>query len=147
MPASIDVFRGRILIVDDQESNVRLLEFALRRGGYVAVDTTTDPVAVSALHRQNRYDLILLDLQMPHMNGFEVMKDLGREATASILVLSADPYQRVPAQEAGAGGFLSKPFLLADVLTLVRGMLEKTLSPVIEEPAALAVFSRERAFG
>ena len=138
MPGSTDVFRSRILIVDDQESNVRLLECALRRGGYVAVSSTTDPREVCALHRRNRYDLILLDLQMPRMNGFEVMEGLGKiegEDMVAALVLSADPAQMVRALEAGAGSFLSKPFVLAEVLLRVRLMLEKTVSGEIEAPA------------
>jgi Response regulators consisting of a CheY-like receiver domain and a winged-helix DNA-binding domain len=123
MPASTDAFGASILIVDDQESNVRLLEYALRRGGYVAVTSTTDPREVCALHRQNHYDLILLDLQMPCMNGFEVMEGLANETRVSILVLSGDPTQMARALEAGAKGFLSKPFVLADVLERVHMML------------------------
>ncbi len=144
MPGSIDVFSARILIVDDQESNVRLLEYALRRGGYVAVASTTEPLEVCALHRQNRYDLIMLDLQMPRMNGFEVMEGLRNEESVAILVLSADPAQMVRSLEAGARGFLSKPFVLAEVLLRVHLMLSRDN----EEPAAAtapAAFSRSRA--
>jgi DNA-binding response OmpR family regulator len=140
MPGSTDVFRAKVLIVDDQEANVRLLEYALRRGGYVAVSSTTDPLEVCALHRQIRYDLILLDLQMPRMNGFEVMEGLGKvegEDKVAILVLTADPAQMARALEAGARGFLSKPFVLAEVLLRVHLMLEKTVSRDIEEPAPL----------
>ena len=140
MPGFTDIFSARILIVDDDESNVRLLELALRRGGYAAVSSTTDPFEVVALHRQNRYDLIMLDLQMPRMNGFEVMEGLGNaegEDRVAVLVLTADPSQMVRALEAGARGFLSKPFVLAEVLLRVREMLEKTVSGDIEEPAPL----------
>ena len=128
---STDAFHARILIVDDQDSNVRLLGYALRRGGYVAVASTTDPLEVCALHRQNHYDLILLDLQMPRMNGFEVMEGLGCEDEVAVLVLSADPTQRLPALEAGARDFLSKPFVLADVLKRVHMMLSRG----VDEPA------------
>jgi len=124
---SPDHSRRKILIVDDQESNVRLLQVALKRGGYTAVSATTDPRTVAALHAEHRYDLILLDLRMPQMDGFEVMRALRgaeREAHVPILVLSADPSQMVHASEAGATGFLSKPFVLKDVLACVRGMLE-----------------------
>ena len=130
---STDAFHARILIVDDQDSNVRLLEFALRRGGYVAVTSTSDPLEVCVLHRQNHYDLILLDLQMPRMNGFEVMEGLANEDKVAVLVLSADPTQRVRALEAGARGFLSKPFVLADVLTRVHLLLPGDT----EEPAPI----------
>jgi len=147
MPEPIDLFGARILVVDDQESNVRLLEYALRRSGYLAVSSTTDPLAVSALHRENRYDLILLDLQMPKMDGFEVMEKLSKEARVPILILSADPAKRLPALEAGAGGFLSKPFLLADVLLLVQVMLEKALSLDIEKPDGACPADRRSGSG
>lgn len=127
MNESTDPLRSAILVVDDQESNVRLLEHTLRRGGYVAVTSTTDPSAVCALHEENHYDLILLDLQMPVLSGFGVMEALrcltGRDRPA-ILVLSADPSSRLPSLEAGATSFLSKPFVLADVLSTVKSILE-----------------------
>jgi DNA-binding response OmpR family regulator len=125
-----DGLSARILIVDDQQTNVRLLEYALRRAGYEAVTSTLDPQCVVALHLQNRYDLIILDLQMPRMNGFEVMTAL-KEADAgsvAILVMSADPSQMLPAMEGGAASFLSKPFVLAEVLLRVQAMLETVAS-------------------
>lgn len=130
---SIDGFGTRILIVDDQDSNVRLLEFALRRGGYVSVASTSNPLDVCELHRQNHYDLILLDLQMPHMNGFAVMESLANEDKVAILVLSADPTQQARALDAGARGFLSKPFVLGDVLKAVHQLLPRD----IEYPATI----------
>lgn len=133
---------ARILIVDDQPSNVRLLEFTLRRGGYVNVSSTTEPVEVCALHVQNRYDLILLDLQMPRMNGFEVMEALKSESVESVpvLVLSADPSQLVPVLEAGGADFLAKPFELSEVLLRVRRLMEKALAvPVVVPLVPLAV--------
>ena len=71
-----DILDASILIVDDQESNVRLLEQLLADTGYTRVSSTMDPREVCALHRKNRYDLILLDLQMPGMDGFQVMEGL-----------------------------------------------------------------------
>jgi DNA-binding response OmpR family regulator len=127
MPAPIDVLRARILIVDDEQANLRLLEFALRRAGYVGVTSTADPVEVGALHHQNHYDLIILDLQMPHMNGFQVMEELAKGESgerAAILVLSADPGQMTCVLQAGAAGFLSKPFVLAELVQRVRVMLD-----------------------
>jgi CheY-like chemotaxis protein len=118
----------KILIVDDQASNVRLLEHTLRRGGYTGVTSTTDPKQVAALQLENHYDLILLDLQMPGMSGLQVMEQLrATEGTprAAILVMSADPGLMVTALEAGGDSFLSKPFRLNDVLERVQLMLEK----------------------
>jgi len=127
MPASIDVLRARILIVDDEQANRRLLEYALRRAGYAGVESTSEPLEVCALHRQNHYDLIILDIQMPQMNGFQVMEALAGVPgeRAAIFVLSADPAQMVRALEAGAAGFLSKPLVLAELVLRVQGMLEK----------------------
>ncbi len=128
MPAFTDAFEARILIVDDQQSNVRLLEYALRRGGYVAVTSTTDPREVCALQRLEHHDLILLDIQMPCMNGFEVLeglRNLEGEEMPAVLVLSADPTHMVRALESGARGFLSKPFVLAEVLQRAHSMLDQ----------------------
>jgi DNA-binding response OmpR family regulator len=127
MSTFTDVFDARILIVDDSESNVRLLEFTLRRAGYLAVSSTTEPLQVAALHRQHPYDLILLDLQMPRMSGFEVMaalSDVEDVESAAVLILSADPSQRSSAMQAGAADFISKPFDLTEVLLRVRRLLE-----------------------
>jgi DNA-binding response OmpR family regulator len=117
----------RILIVDDQPSNVRLLEHTLRRAGFAEVMSTTEPREVSELHRQHRYDLILLDLQMPSMNGFQVMAGLQEIKSAhpvSILVLSADGTQTAAALSEGADSFLGKPFRLPEVVERVQLMLK-----------------------
>jgi adenylate cyclase len=140
MPTSTEASGAKILIVDDQESNVRLLELALRRDGYAAISSTTDSGAVCALHRENHFDMILLDLQMPRLNGFEVMEGLSRiegVESAAVLVLSADPSQKKRALEAGARGFLSKPFVLADVLLRIRLLLAKPAPAEVERPATL----------
>ncbi len=140
MPLSTDGPGVRILIVDDQLSNIRLLELALRRAGYVDVASTTDPKQVAALHLANHYDLILLDLQMPGMNGFQVMEQLrAGEGThrVAILVISAHPALMLAALEAGGSSFLSKPFRLPDVLERVQLLLAKAGPQKIEEPKPL----------
>ena len=76
MVTSNDIHNARILIVDDQASNVQLLVQMLRGAGYACVTSTTNPLEVCKLHQKNRYDLILLDLQMPGMDGFQVMEGL-----------------------------------------------------------------------
>jgi CheY-like chemotaxis protein len=118
----------RILIVDDQKSNVRLLEQTLRRAGFAEVTSTLEPRDVAALHREHQYDLILLDLQMPQMNGFEVMEQLQQASGADrlkILVLSADASQGPAALKAGANSFFGKPFRLPEVVERVRLVLKK----------------------
>jgi CheY-like chemotaxis protein len=118
----------KILIVDDQQSNIRLLEFTLRRGGFSSITSTTDPRAVAALHRDHHYDLILLDLVMPGMDGFQVMEGLAKieeNGELPVLVMSADPRHEARARQAGAKDFISKPFVLTEVVARVSRLLQK----------------------
>jgi adenylate cyclase len=130
MIASSDILHGKILIVDDQRANVVLLEQMLRGAGYVSVASTMDPGQVCELHLVNRYDLILLDLQMPGMDGFQVMENLKEIETGGylpVLVITAQPEHKLRALKAGARDFVSKPFDLAEVLIRVHNMLEVRL--------------------
>ena len=130
MVSSSDILNANILIVDDKEVNVTLLEQTLRNAGYVSVTSTKNPVEVCELHRANRYDLILLDLLMPVMDGFEVMERLKGIETAGylpVLVITAQPDHKLRALNAGAKDFISKPFDLAEVLIRVHNMLEVRL--------------------
>jgi len=122
-----DLLLGKILIVDDQQANVTLLERMLRGAGYTDVSSTQDPGKVCELHLLNRYDLILLDLQMPGMDGFEVMESLKQIEVGGylpVLVITAQPAHKLRALTAGARDFVSKPFDLAEVLLRVRNLLE-----------------------
>jgi signal transduction histidine kinase len=122
--------KASILIVDDQEANVSLLEQMLHDAGYVSIASTMDPREVCELHRKNRYDLILLDLQMPGMDGFQVMEDLKKietEGYLPVLVITALPGHKLRALKAGAKDFVSKPFDLGEVLIRVYNMLEVRL--------------------
>jgi len=128
--SSSDILTAGILVVDDQEANVLLLERMLRGAGYVSVTSTTDPNQVCDLHRKNRYDLILLDLQMPGMDGFQVMESLKEIETGGylpVLVITAQPDHKLRALKGGAKDFVSKPFDLAEVLVRVHNMLEVRL--------------------
>ena len=124
------ILNAGILVVDDQPANVRLLELILRTAGYVSVASTMDPNAVCDLHRANRYDLILLDLQMPGLDGFGVMEGLKvieRGGYLPVLVITALPEQKLRALQAGAKDFLGKPFDRAEVLARIHNMLEVRL--------------------
>jgi PAS domain S-box-containing protein len=125
-----EMLGARILIVDDQEANVMLLEQMLQNAGYTNVDTTQDPTTVVALHSKNQYDLILLDLQMPEMDGFEVMealKPLEQGSYLPVLVITAQPGHKLRALKAGAKDFVGKPFDLIEVQTRIQNMLEVRL--------------------
>lgn len=119
-----------ILVVDDQPANVALLREMLSQAGYTRVSSTMDPQEVCALHRRNRYDLILLDLQMPVMDGFQVIEALRtneRDAWLPVLVVTAQPGHRLRALQAGARDFITKPFDVAEVRMRIRNMLEVRL--------------------
>ena len=130
MISSADMRKASILIVDDQEANVSLLEQMLHDAGYVSIASTMDPREVCELHRKNRYDLILLDLQMPGMDGFQVMeglKEIETDGYLPVLVITALPGHKLRALKAGAKDFVSKPFDLGEVLIRVYNMLEVRL--------------------
>jgi serine phosphatase RsbU (regulator of sigma subunit) len=147
MVTSSDILNAKILIVDDKEPNVRLLEGMLRVAGYTSVNSTTDPNQVRELHRQNHYSLILLDLQMPGMDGFEVMeslKEIEQDGCLPVLVLTAQPAHKLRALEAGARDFVSKPFDQAELRARVHNILEVRLySKALEETVRQLEESRE----
>ena len=125
-----EILNASILIVDDQASNVLLLEQMLRAEGYLRVSSTMDPKAVCALHQANHYDLILLDLQMPEMDGFQVMEALKlieSDSYLPVLVITAQPGHKLRALQTGAKDFISKPFDLVEVQTRIHNMLEVRL--------------------
>jgi PAS domain S-box-containing protein len=125
-----EILSARILVVDDQAANVALLEEMLHQAGYTQATSTMDSREVCALHRKNRYDLILLDLQMPGMDGFQVMESLKTnddDAWLPVLVITAQPGHKLRSLQAGARDFISKPFDLVEVRTRIRNALEVRL--------------------
>jgi CheY-like chemotaxis protein len=154
-----DFLNANILIVDDQEANVQLLERVLVESGYINVSTTMNPQEVAALHAKNDYELILLDLKMPRMDGFQVMDALKNgngngsgngngTSYLPVIVLTAEPAHKLRALQAGARDFISKPFDLVEVKTRIHNMLEvrllykqleqhnKELEQIVEERTA-----------
>ncbi len=125
--------KARILIVDDQPANVRLLERILAGAGYSNVVGTTDPFLVAGIVAEGEPDLILLDLLMPEKDGLAVMQELAGQIPAStylpILVLTADTTAeaKLRALSMGAKDFLTKPFDRAEALLRIRNLLETRL--------------------
>ena len=149
-----DILSAGILVVDDKEINVTLIERMLRGAGYTSVESTTHPDEVCELYRKNRYSLILLDLQMPGMDGFQVMeglKEIETDGYLPVLVITAQPAHKLRALEAGAKDFVSKPFDLAELRARVHNILEvrllhletKNYSKVLEETVRELEASRE----
>lgn len=127
-----DVMDARILIVDDRGANVLLLEQLLQAVGYRHVMSTQDPFAVCDLHRANNFDLILLDLQMPGMDGFAVMAGLAQIETQAkgyvpVLAITVQPGHKLRALAAGAKDFIAKPFELEELKTRIHNLLEVRL--------------------
>ena len=125
-----DILNANILIVDDQPANVQLLEQLLSDAGYTSVASTMNPEEVCALHAKNHYDVILLDLKMPVMDGFQVMEGLKKndaDKYLPVIVLTAEPGHKLRALQAGAKDFISKPFDLVEVKTRIHNMLEVRL--------------------
>ena len=125
-----DIRRARILVVDDEPVNVQLLEYLLKTTGYENVSSTNDPRQVVSLHLKHRFDLIILDLHMPAMDGFDVMealKPLESESWLPVLVVTAEPDKKLAALEAGARDFIGKPFDTVEVMTRIRNLLEVRL--------------------
>ena len=127
MITASDVFNAKILIVDDQDANVVLLEEMLRSAGYASVFSTKNPREVCQLYRENHYDLILLDLMMPSMDGFELiegLKEIEAEGYIPVLVITVHPEHKLRALKAGAKDFVTKPFEIPEVLLRVYNMVE-----------------------
>lgn len=125
-----DILNASILIVDDQDANIALFEQTLQRAGYTRVASTMNPIEVRSLHAVNHYDLILLDLKMPGMDGFDVMEALKGDTAddyLAVIVITAMPHYKLNALQAGAKDFISKPFNLVEVTTRVRNVLEVRL--------------------
>jgi len=127
---SIDYLHAKILIVDDQDTNILILERMLSGAGYISVMSTTDSREVYDLHIKYDYDLIILDLNMPGLDGFEVLarlKEIDSEGNLPVLVITAQPENKLSAFQAGARDFISKPFDLSEVLARVHNLLEESL--------------------
>ncbi|MES2117125.1 MAG: diguanylate cyclase [Pseudomonadota bacterium] len=130
MPSRDEILNAKILVVDDCADNIDLMQEILRDAGYLDVTSTMLPEQVCPLHRQHCYDLILLDLQMPGMNGFQVMKglkEIEQGGYLPVLALTAQPSFKIAALEAGARDFISKPFDLLEVHKRIHNMLEVRL--------------------
>ena len=123
-----NLYAAPLLIVDDERANCLLLKKVFEKQGFETVITTTDPTETAALYRQHHPGIVLLDINMPQMDGFEVLSQLQTqegEALAPIVILSAqgDQETRVQALQQGARDYVSKPFNQVELITRVENML------------------------
>jgi PAS domain S-box-containing protein len=141
MAVSPEIIEASILVVDDLEADVRLVESMLGGAGYSRVTSTRDPREVCALHRKNRYDLIILDLLMPEMDGFQVMDCLQtvEPGYLPVLAVTADPDLMSRALEAGARDYINKPLRASELLARVHNLVEVGLLMKERRNQALAL--------
>jgi len=140
------ILNAKLLVVDDRAENVDLLAAILYQAGYTNVSSTTVPNDVFCLHEKNRYDLILLDLNMPGMDGFEVMaklKLIEEDSYLPVLAITAQPRFKIAALEAGARDFITKPYDLVEVRQRIHNILEVRL--LYKEVAEYARIHKELA--
>jgi len=130
MVSNPDIINAKILIVDDHEFNIRVLDRVLKNAGYTSVASTTNPLEVCDLYRENRYNLILLDVEMPGMDGFQVLEGLKKidpDDYLPVIVITSYPEYKLRALHIGAKDFISTPFDRDEVIARVHNMLEVRL--------------------
>lgn len=125
-----EILRAKILLVDDCEDNLFTIAESLRMAGYTHVSTISNPMHVRQLHEQNNYDLIVLDMQMPHMDGLEVMEsllDVEKTPYLPVLTITGNSDYKIAALKAGARDFLTKPYDLTELHQRIHNLLEVRL--------------------
>jgi putative two-component system response regulator len=130
MGKEFDFKQAKILVVDDESGIRRLLGMELGAAGFTNVTLCGDSTEVAELYRKHRYDLVLLDLHMPEMDGYQVMsalKEIETEGYLPVLVLTADTQEKMKALRAGARDFVSKPFERGELISRVRNLAEVRL--------------------
>ncbi len=115
-----------ILIVEDEKTIAEGLRFNFEQEGYAPVVASNGPTALRFLSERNNFDLVVLDLMLPGMSGFEICKEIrASNQTIPIMVLSAkmDAMDKAHAFDCGANQYVTKPFVLTEVLSRVRNLL------------------------
>jgi DNA-binding response OmpR family regulator len=140
----------KILVVEDELTLQETLAYNLKRQGY-DVETTGDGPSALTAARQSHPDLILLDIMLPGLDGFEVCRILRQEMNTPILMLTArdDEIDRVVGLEVGADDYLTKPFSMRELMARVKALLRRVrlIREEIETPAATPVAIQALEFG
>lgn len=131
--SQLNIHEATILVVDDEPFNLTLIDKMLSADGYQNIMTTEDPREVLGIYESVQIDLLLLDINMPHMDGFEVielLKEKFGDQLSPILVLTAQSLQefRIKALRTGARDYVTKPFDRYELIARVRNLLELQLT-------------------
>lgn len=128
--AQKSILEAKILVVDDVLDNVDMMMALLNFAGFENVEGTTDPYAVAPRHRANNYDLILLDIQMPGIDGFEVMRllrEIDTDPQLPVIAVTAHYDYKARILECGARDFVRKPFEFKEVTQQIKTAVESRL--------------------
>ncbi len=120
---------GRILLVEDEESLARFVELELRYEGY-SVDVVHDGRRAFEVFEQGQYDLILLDLMLPGMNGLELLRRIRKSSEIPVIMLTAkgEVMDKVVGLDSGADDYITKPFAIEEILARMRVALRRKQS-------------------
>ena len=137
-----DETTGKVLVVDDERSILELLAYNLRRNGYQVIEARDGRQALQ-LARTERPDLVILDLMLPRLDGLDVCRELRRESTVPIIMLTArdEEVDRIVGLELGADDYVTKPFSVRELIARVRAVLRRTTHVTMDadSPAILCV--------
>jgi two-component system KDP operon response regulator KdpE len=120
---NIEPVHYRVLVVDDQPKVLRFIEIGLNLRGFEVITETSGRGALEIM-KSREPDVMLLDILMPEMDGFEVLRQLRKFSGIPVIAFSADPANRNEALENGASDFVSKPFKPDSVAARIRAVLE-----------------------
>src|SRR6476646_1711251 len=125
----------RILLVDDEQAIQTLLAYPLRKEGYEVVSATTGREALERF-RDGRFDLVVLDVMLPQVDGFDVCRELRAKSTVPIIMLTAkaEEFDKVLGLELGADDYITKPFSLREFRSRVKAVLRRSDLLREEEP-------------
>ncbi len=132
--------RNKILIVEDEPTLVDTLDYSLRKQGYTVL-TVTDGRAAIELARKERPDLVVLDIMLPGLDGFEVCRILRQEMSMPILMLTArtEEVDKIVGLEVGADDYLTKPFSMRELTARIKALLRRVRLDREESAAASAL--------
>jgi two-component system OmpR family response regulator len=137
---------SKILIVEDDQALLDVLKYNLTKEGYNVV-AATDGIQALELARGSKPDLILLDIMLPKMSGFDVCRILRKETTTPILMLTAkdEEVDKIVGLEIGADDYMTKPFSMRELLARTRAMLRRAeiVKPKPAEEAVLRISDLE----